>query len=504
MDAQKANTSNSKKYSRMLSSLIHRSVQPKLDISIPLFTAGLALASGLIAIQIDSKELAQIAVSVSAVIAFICGLLLARTITIPLSRLTSEAEAIAKGDLTRTLKNSSSEEISTLTDAFNTMTNSLNKYILENMAGGIMIVDSTGILTFINPAAETILGYSSEEVIGNSIQKLFPDVQEKGLRYLIERALKDKQICSSEEVMVYSKAQNELSIGITISLLKDGVLVSFKDLTEIKTIQEQIRRTDRLAALGILAAGMAHEIRNPLGTIRGLADLITENIPSDSNIKNYVDIIAEESDRLNGVVNGLLNFARPAIESPQPMDINSIIKESLALVSREIPDGIEIIEDYQPSLPEATVEKEKMIQVFINLLLNAFEAAPKEDGKVKISTRHKTNENIVVSIEDNGHGIPQVQQERIFDPFYTTKDTGTGLGLTISHQIVAAHKGTIYVNGNYVNGNYDNGAKFIVELPARSKGESGLAPSGRERQENETVPTSERKDTHDTTENFSC
>jgi len=497
MDAQKANTSNFKKRSRMLSSLISRGVQPKLAISIPLFAAGIVLASGLIAIQIDSKEAAQVAVSVSAVAAFICGLLLARAIIIPLNRLTSEARAVARGDLTRTLNGSSTEEISTLTDAFNTMTDSLNKYILENMVGGIMIVDSTGMVNFINPATETILSYSSEEVVGNSIQKLFPDVQERGLRYLIERALNDKQTCSSEEAIVYTKTQNKRSIGITISLLKDGVLVSFKDLTEIKRIQEQVRRADRLAALGMLAAGMAHEIRNPLGTIRGLANLISENISSvaeqegetvfqDSNIKNYVDIIAKESDRLNGVVNGLLNFASPTVESQQPVDINSIIRESLALVSREIPDkarrtsygdGIEVIEDYQPSLPEVTVEKKKMIQVFINLLMNAFEAAPREGGKVKISTLHKTDEksgNIVISIEDNGGGIPQAQRERIFDPFYTTKDTGTGLGLAISHQIVAAHKGTIYVSSDS-----DNGAKFIVELPTHPKGERGKAKVGR-------------------------
>ena len=477
MEMQKTNTSNSK--NRLLS-LISRGIQLKLVISIPLFTAGLALASGLIAIQIGSPKMAQVSVAISTIVAFICGLLLARAITIPLSRLTSEAKAVAQGDLTRTLSDSSSEEISTLTNAFNTMTNSLNKYILENMAGGIMIVDSTGLINFMNPAAEAILGYSAEEVTGNSIQKLFPDSHEKSLRHLIESALEDKRICSSEEAIVYTKSQNKLSIGITISLLRDGVLVSFKDLTEIKSIQEQVRRADRLAALGILAAGMAHEIRNPLGTIRGLADLITEEIPPESDIKNHVDIIAKESERLNGVVNELLNFARPTIESPQPADINDIIKEALTLVNREIPDGIEIIEQYQPSLPKAIVERKKMIQVFINLFMNAFEAAPKEQGRVKISTRHKTDEktvgakhvpllrpyNIVIEIEDNGRGIPQVQRDRIFDPFYTTKDTGTGLGLTISHQIVAAHQGTIYVGGEA-----NNGAKFIVELPPCREGE---------------------------------
>jgi len=461
MAIQKSNTSNSP--NRLLS-LMSRGIQLKLVISIPLFTGGLALASGLIAIQIASKEMAQVSVAVTAVIAFICGLLLARAITIPLNRLTSEAKAIAKGDLTRTLSDSSSEEISTLTDAFNTMTNSLNKYILENMAGGIMIVDSNGLITFMNPAAEAILGYSAEGVIGYSIQQLFIDAKEKSLKHLIEKALRDKRICSSEEAVVFTKSQDRLSIGITISLLKDGVLVSFKDLTEIKRIQEQVRRTDRLAALGILAAGMAHEIRNPLGTIRGLADLINEETSQDSDIKNYADIIAKESERLNGVVNELLNFARPSVESPQPVDINDVVKEALILVNREITDGIEIMEDYHPFLPAATVERKKMIQVFINLLMNAFEAAPKEGGVVKISTRHKTNEesgNIVIEIADNGRGIPQAQRDRIFDPFYTTKDTGTGLGLTISHHIAAAHKGTIYVGRDS-----DKGAKFIVELPS--------------------------------------
>jgi signal transduction histidine kinase len=228
-----------------------------------------------------------------------------------------------------------------------------------------------------------------------------------------------------------------------------------------------MRERDRLAALGEMAAGLAHEIRNPLGAIKGAAQCLDPHtVPPED--REFVEVIVEEVNRLNGVVTAFLDYARPLKQNFGPADVNEVVTRTLRLIQNDLPKHILIKEELSPDLWRVDADAEQLKQVLINLIQNAVQALGHSPGEILVRTskperfgdfRHPDSVQIMVS--DNGPGIPSDQQLNIFVPFFTTKQKGTGLGLAICQRIVKSHGGTITVQSRP-----GEGASFIIRLPA--------------------------------------
>jgi signal transduction histidine kinase len=264
----------------------------------------------------------------------------------------------------------------------------------------------------------------------------------------------NKDIYSHEDIELLSTLANQTSVAIENARL-------YEDLKKSKSY---IRRADRLASLGTLTAGLAHEIRNPLVAIKTLTQLLPERLDDEEFRDQFLKIAAGEVDRISSLVNELLEFARPSDPKLELEDIDTILDGMILLVSTETKKKqINIIKDYAPNLPPLHIDREQIKQVFLNILLNAIEATT-ENGKITVKTRSfmKPGGELYLQIEfnDTGCGIPGEYIEDIFNPFFTTKSTGSGLGLSISNQIIQDHRGYIDVESQL-----GKGSSFFINLP---------------------------------------
>jgi len=226
----------------------------------------------------------------------------------------------------------------------------------------------------------------------------------------------------------------------------------------ILEIEEQLRRADRLSALGELAAGMAHEIRNPLGSIRGTAEILRDGIDPADKRHEFAGILIKEVDRLNRVVRDFLDFARPAPVERGRVDLNEALREILALIGPQALNGGVRVELTAGELPPVPGDREQLKQAFLNLVLNALQAMP-AGGTLAVSTA-PVEGRVEVRFTDTGQGIPPEKLEKIFNPFFTTRQEGTGLGLAITHRIVQGHGGRIEVTSRI-----GEGTTFTVIIP---------------------------------------
>ena len=224
---------------------------------------------------------------------------------------------------------------------------------------------------------------------------------------------------------------------------------------------EQLRRADRLASMGRLSAGIAHEIRNPLGTIKGSIEILSGEFPDDHPKREFLGIVHQEIARLNAIVEDFLRFGRPPQPSIRPTPVGELLDSTVTLLQKPARDAqvrIRIVDD--PQVPPVPMDPDQMRQVMLNIMLNGLEAMP-DGGVLEIRVfRAPENRNATMEISDNGTGPEGVDLDRIFDPFYTTKDEGTGLGLSICFQLVKNHGGTISARANP-----DRGLTFRIELP---------------------------------------
>jgi signal transduction histidine kinase len=264
----------------------------------------------------------------------------------------------------------------------------------------------------------------------------------------------NKDIFSHEDIELLSTLANQTSIAIENARL-------YEDLKKSKSY---IRRADRLASLGTLTAGLAHEIRNPLVAIKTLTQLLPERIDDEEFRNNFLQIASGEVDRISSLVTELLEFSRPSDPKLELEDINAILDGMILLVSTETKKKqIHMIKNYSTDLPPIQIDREQIKQVFLNILLNSIEAT-KENGKITVKTRSfmKPGGEPYIQIEftDTGSGIPEEYIEDIFNPFFTTKSTGSGLGLSISNQIIQEHRGYIDVESQV-----GKGSSFFINLP---------------------------------------
>lgn len=418
-------------------------------------TIGYIWANELISsIEEQSREMDQTIAAVT-MIGILLGAVFAHAVTAKLSR---DIHAIKTGlarmrfDLGTSVKRPSGE-LGEVADAVNAMAEalrgalSLNGNILNSIADGVIAIDVKGQVTSINPAARRMMGLENRpDVIGLPYRDLYaPDAA-------FASVLLDTLDSGREHIGVPLDCplpDQTLHVNVSSSSLKDpsgtviGAVAVLKDLSEQHRLQKQIMRADRLAALGELVAGVAHEIRNPLTSIRGFVQYL-ETGGTQEEWQRFAPLIIRQVDSLNRIVTELLEFGRHRPAQVGPVRLNDLVRELTVLAGAKA--ATRICLDFADDLPVVNADGEALKQVVLNLLINAVQAIS-DTGTVTIATAFAPGaDEVTVSVRDDGCGIAAEDLEKIFDPFFSTKPTGTGLGLAVVHRIMDAHRGTITVD----------------------------------------------------------
>ncbi|MDC8448656.1 MAG: ATP-binding protein [Nitrospira sp.] len=356
--------------------------------------------------------------------------------------------------------------------------------IVHSISSGVFTTDEKGHITSFNPAAQEATGYSFEQVQGRPWREVFnwyPSQQDAD-------RVRDVSANMRFEVECKQAGGNRLVLGMTLSPLqeqgkKNGLVGVFKDLTQIRDLEEEMHRKEWLASLGEMSAGMAHEIRNPLGALAGAMQMLRKDLEADETSQRLIEIAVREATRLDAIITEFLQYARPPALNLAEYDLNKVLAETLDLVQHEARSRTNIIIATAPCtgvLP-TQVDQDQMKQVFWNLAVNAFDAMPKggqltiATGCRKVDVAGRKAEVVEVSFHDTGEGIPKKNLDKIFLPFFTTKKQGSGLGLAAVHRIVDLHGGWIKVESRE-----GQGTRFGVCLPCMADSGVRLWHEGRE------------------------
>lgn len=368
------------------------------------------------------------------------------------------------------------EELDGLTRYLNNM--------LESMHSGVVAVDLNGKITTLNRAAEEILNISATEARGMDCQSVIRNMS--GAPPLLLKALRDGKNYLDVEHEILTKDDKIRLVESSISMLMDtsenivGAVEVFRDVTEIRDLKERLHRADKLAAIGEMAATIAHEIRNPLNGIEGFASLLERDFNNGDPRRRLVQNIINGTRSLNKTITDLLIFARPVKLRLMDANISEILDNAIYFAGMEMKqkgvNNIRIFRTFNAHITSITCDPEQLQQVLLNLLLNAIQAMP-EGGDITVFTRRGKREldscSIQIGIADSGIGIRDDIKAKIFDPFFTTKPDGTGLGLSIAHKIIELHAGWITVQSQL-----QKGTIFLVNLPVRVQEFKGSRVSG--------------------------
>lgn len=409
------------------------------------------------------------------------GFIEAKGITGPITKIFNQVGEFSKGDFSRPLEVKSNDELGKLARSFNNMARSLTErerqlrsalHYLDNLVSSsvdtIITTDVHGRITFFNAAAEELLGYSREEAVGKHISEFYKEDRQEAKR-IMER-LSARGSYRSFETELVARDGSKIPMSVSASLLRNekgeviGTLGIGKDITETKELQLQLVHQEKMAGVGMLAAGIAHEIGNPLTSLSSLAQIMRRRV-SDENISGKLDLMGEHIDKISKIVRELVDFSRPPSYQWKFSQVNEIVMAAVGLMKYDRRGkNVKVTTYLDPNLPMIRVIEDQLLQVFLNIILNAFDAMEKggsliirsiqEDGKIK------------VSFEDTGEGISKENLDKIFDPFFTTKEVGkgTGLGLSVSYGVVKNLGGEISVRSEP-----DKGALFTVSLPVTER-----------------------------------
>ena len=320
--------------------------------------------------------------------------------------------------------------------------------ILESMSDGVIAVDVNGVITKFNRGASVVLGYTAEEVAGRAFFDVF------GREFSCTAGLGSMKLLAANG--------REMSVSERDAPISDraheciGYVKVFQDLTEIEALREQVRQMDRLAAIGGMAATVAHEIRNPLGGIRGFAALLARDIPPEDPRSRLVEKILVGTKNLNKVVDELLEYTRPVDLMLGMAPCADVVDVAISYL--EIGDRPITVSNHVPRDLMILLDADKIRQVLLNMLINAAQSI-QGPGAIEISASVET-ETVTVAVHDTGCGIPRNQLKEVFSPFYTTKEKGTGLGLAIAAKIVEGHGGRLEVDSEV-----GKGSTFLIRLP---------------------------------------
>ncbi len=348
------------------------------------------------------------------------------------------------------------------------------RFLFDSIPNGLIVMDAeTTTLMLANEASAAMAGFDSpQELIGIKPQDyLSPEEWGNACKILNEEVL-EKDLHLNHEYHVFNKDGKSMWINVVSAKTeyqgKIAVLVSIQDITERKRMEEQLYRAGRLAAVGELAAGVAHELNNPLTAIQGFAQFLTARKDLDETVRKDLDTIYRESRRAAKITQNLLAFARRHEPEKHLISINEAIEKTLELRANSMRvNNIELVVELAPNLPKTLADFHQMQQVFVNIINNAEQAMMETHGRGRLVVRtQKAGDIIRISFADNGPGISDKDIKRIFDPFFTTKEVGkgTGLGLSICYGLVEAHGGRIYAKSKL-----GQGAIFVVELPIVSQ-----------------------------------
>lgn len=354
------------------------------------------------------------------------------------------------------------------------MASRLNEIVIESIGTGIIAVDLEGNILKINEAAKKMYALENEAPVGKSFLLGLAEHEWPRFKKTHDYVVRTGKVFQGSEIKLMNREGKTLYINAYSSLIlssssrKLGLAMLTEDITERKRLEADVQRADRLAAMGQLSLGLSHEIRTPLGTIKALSTLIKEDLTSYEKAEksiSYLNLIIKEVDRLGQLSRELLDYSGNSKTGSKytSINMNVILNKVIFLGKLNNPtQKTKIITTYQPDLPDFFGDRELILHAFMNLFINAVEATGDEDS-IYIETSSADNW-IYIKIEDTGTGIEESAIDKIFDPFYTTKDYGTGLGLSIVHTIVKNHDG--YIN---VESNGKTGTVFTVKLPVKGR-----------------------------------
>jgi len=370
------------------------------------------------------------------------------------------------------------EKIDILTEQVEIKTNFLNN-ILENTYDGVVVIDTFGKITNFNRAAETITGFTKDEILGKPYKIFFDENTSDYLSALYTLSTNKELYRMQKTILTKDKAQKEVEFSST--LLKDnekkilGVIETFNDISEIKLLRERMTHIETLAALGEMSASVAHEIRNPLAGITGFAGLLDRNIDEDDSRKSLVKSILAGTTRLNDIISNLLKLTRPQSLTLTKINLNDFLTELTGIFKSEIGNStaetISVLVEIEDTKTNIFCDVQLMQQVLINILRNAYDAymdLQNDINKINIIVKtydfddeiRKNFSYVEITISDYATGMSNEVIQKIFNPFFTTKHDGNGLGLAICKKIIQLHKGDISVNSKL-----GKGTNFVINLP---------------------------------------
>jgi len=349
--------------------------------------------------------------------------------------------------------------------------------IIDNIEDAVIAINQAGTIILFNPAAQNFTGLSERQALG----KVFCDCfqQQKSLCDLARTTLREGRSLSDHEAVTFEslgrRRKRYLSVSVSPILSsagqQQGAIVIMHDLTQIRSLEETVRHADRLTMVGTMAAGLAHEIKNPLGGIKGAAQLLQMELSEQSELQEYTSLIIRESERINRIIVELLDLAAPRHNRLEPVNINKLLNEMIVLHRHSAQaKHIDFKLLLDPSIPPIYADSDLLNRLFLNLLKNAWEASfehtdiiieTRIDGEYYLSIEGSRPTPLVqVRISDRGPGLSRTEMEQVFTPFYTTKEGGSGLGLPICQKIVADHGGLLHFNEHP-----DGGTIVTVSLP---------------------------------------
>ena len=339
--------------------------------------------------------------------------------------------------------------------------------VTETAADAIYQLDSTGKLLFMNEAGARMYGYEREEIVEKNFAELVSKERLPEATKLVGKVLSGETV--QGELYVKHKKGHEFLINFTLApVIKSGEVTGFagtsRDITKVKEMQEKLVHQEKLATLGELAGGVGHELRNPLGAIKQAAYFLNMALEKpEPEVKETVDILQKEVATSERIISSLLDFARPKPVTPRKVDINDVVREALSHTT--VPENIEVVRQPGEALPAILAEPDQLRQVFENIIFNAIQAMP-EGGQLVVKAEVPSPRWMAVSFADTGVGIPKKDLKMIFEPLFTTKAKGIGLGLAVTRTIVENHGGTIEAKSEA-----GKGSTFTVRLPMGAREE---------------------------------
>ncbi len=335
--------------------------------------------------------------------------------------------------------------------------------IVASLPVGLVVADPDGRVAMVNAAAERISGVSEADMLGKPVSELLP-------ASLVETAARIRETGQAETAEIQMDCSfmgsppTPVGAGVAVARTDEGAVVGdvyiLRDLREVRRLEEEVRRREKMAAIGNLAAGAAHEIRNPLSSIKGYAVYFGGKFPEGSEERESAAIMVREADRLNRVISELIEFARASEIRPRPANLGEIAGHSLRLIRPDAAaKGVTVEEVGLADGPDAALDPDRINQALLNLMLNAVQSMD-QGGTLRVETGLAADGRAFVSVADQGPGMDAATVSRAFDPYFTTKAKGTGLGLTIVHNIVEAHGGEIRIDSEP-----GRGSVFTMLLP---------------------------------------